>query len=255
MLRICSSAIGLFLLGMPLRAVARSANDNAASSLPIVEVKLGPPQVAWPEVAAEVAKLERIRESRQSGLLESLRVVRDAEIVEAKALIDQLIAQEWHSQSAVPGSHGLAKLSFLQRGPNADFTLKLAVMPVARPDPRIQDKIDLMERTREEMEQDVFQQAKDEMKALTSIVLKQLRASLTDAHRDVAGPSFIQNANVRLRASDDAFPRVSDMIQDMQLRRDRAESEDRKQILMLELGLLQAENDMIRAAFLNLKRH
>jgi len=45
-----------------------------------------------------------------------------------------------------------------------------------------------------------------------------------------------------------AFPRVADMVTDMEKKRDAAEVQERKFILELESRLLMAENEMVKDA-------
>ena len=54
--------------------------------------------------------------------------------------------------------------------------------------------------------------------------------------------------NVRVGASDVPYPTIASLVQDMQTRRDTAESLLRQRILGLELKLLKAENVMIKDA-------
>ena len=63
--------------------------------------------------------------------------------------------------------------------------------------------------------------------------------------------SFLQlpkQTNVRVKASEASYPRVSSLVQDMEQRRDTNEHLETARILELELKLLKAENDMIKDA-------
>ncbi len=69
-------------------------------------------------------------------------------------------------------------------------------------------------------------------------------------HSSAHSAAFLQlpaQTNVRVKA-DAAFPTIASLVQDMESRRDTAESLAAARILELELKLLQSENDMIKAS-------
>merc|ERR1712129_119784 len=118
-----------------------------------------------------------------------------------------------------------------------------------------------LEHKRMLLEQDLIREACSEMSALTSIVLDELDQCLVQ-HRPLQQrmrrPAFLQRvvearvlplqANVGIQVSKFSFPRIADLIQEMQCKRDQAESKERKFIVQLQVSLLQAENEMIATA-------
>ena len=52
--------------------------------------------------------------------------------------------------------------------------------------------------------------------------------------------------NIQLAAAVEPYPKISELVLDMELRRDVAEDRERARILELELKPLQAENDIIK---------
>merc|ERR1712157_362528 len=106
--------------------------------------------------------------------------------------------------------------------------------------------------SRAERERQFVKQACAEMSALTSIVLAELGRSFASGGRQ-SSLSFLQETaglrgkaeqvNVRIQASRVGFPRIEDEIQDMQMRRHKAETKERRMILDLELKLLQNMHD------------
>lgn len=62
------------------------------------------------------------------------------------------------------------------------------------------------------------------------------------------GRGLPPQANIRVSASDVAFPRIAELVEEMERRRDRAEDALRAHIVELELHLLREENEAIQAA-------
>merc|ERR1712039_1088886 len=121
----------------------------------------------------------------------------------------------------------------------------------------------------------MFQQARAEMKACTDFVLNDLGHALANGakqlHRRAAhtipssATSFLQTrvvaqigeadglpmqSAVRLVAEDKAFPRVSDLVEDLQIRRDQAEDQEGSTILAMESKLLKAELEIVKQVLL-----
>merc|ERR1712060_295713 len=125
----------------------------------------------------------------------------------------------------------------------------------ARLDASVRATIEAMESKRAKEEQALVKQACSEMASLTQIVLATLEQSLAARRAHKAGAAFLQlkraglsqEANIRL-VSGFAFPKIADLIQEMQSKRDKAESKERRRILELESSLLEAENKMLAAA-------
>lgn len=256
-------------LGVSLVTLTRASNRDSLRSqqdLPVLTVKLVPPKKPFPEVADHVRHLNIAREERETILRGNLLLAYNAERVRASAKIKEMVSEVL----------GQPKTSFLQRRPQQDrqpseasFQVKVSLTQVAQPDPSVEAVIDAMESKRSTLEEDLFKQARAEMSGLTSLVLEQLSQSLAQR---IKGPSprrgatiaflehvamqpysknmhgSLQQANVRIQASSSAFPRVSDLIQEMQANRDQAENKERRDILDLELRLLQAENELISSA-------
>ena len=57
-----------------------------------------------------------------------------------------------------------------------------------------------------------------------------------------------QQTNVRIKAPEASYPKISSLVEDMEQRRDTSERLEAARILELELKLLKAENDMIKEA-------
>merc|ERR1712066_1136042 len=155
----------------------------------------------------------------------------------------------------------------------ADFAIKVNLIPAPPPEQSIQTKIEEIESARDVSEQQMFHEAREEMQGLTSIVVDELGRALSARlgklrHFAAFGRvtpakpvSFQQlsestqtgktnglppQANLRISASDDAFPKISQLVQDMELRRDRAERQERLSILDMEVSLLKAEHDLMK---------
>jgi len=275
-------ALLCFLLGVfpsVLDAVKRAPDE-----LPTIQVRLAPPTNALPEVSAEVMKLDHDRERAESAMVQQLRAAYDSALKDAEYRIDSLVKVALGTTSAGSALPVLkSRVSFLQRrdrkqrtvSSGDDFAINLNLVPVPPPDPSIQKEIEQIESARDASEQLMFSEARAEMQGLTSIVVDELgralSAHLEKLRRVVAlrktgsaklvsflqlsrsthvgrNTGLPQQANLRISSSDDAFPKISQLVQDMELRRDNAEREERVSILDMELTLLKAEHDMIKAA-------
>lgn len=184
------------------------------------------------------------------------------------------LAKTCEALSAKTGRGGVA---FLQKsvldtdaaGEEDDaFAVRVTLLAPAAPDPSLQDGIEHIEVKRSALERQLFEQACSEMGALTALVLRELSNGLKEYTSGGGQPlAFLQRrahaarsglpaqANVRLSASDKPFPRIKDLIQDMELRRDAVEQQERRQILDLEMSLLKAEHEMIQEAIHNARQN
>lgn len=271
MLFFCISS--LFLLRAS--AVITTSGSTAPDDLPILQVKLGPPKRPLPEVEAEVSLLDHDRESLETDLMSHLNDVYEKTLSAAKAEIDNLVATTSRPSLRSSSSRKASAVAFLEEqsrgkaatsGPGSAFGVQLNILPAPPTDASVQSAMEKMESKRSREEKLLFAQASEEMQALTSIVLDALGAALagrttslrSSSKRSSAGLGFVELAsrraglpalaNVRIAAADEAFPRVSDLVKDMESRRDKAESAERSAILELELKLLRAENEMIQHA-------
>lgn len=216
---------------------AQQAQQAELASLPVIQLKLAPPQNPYPEVRVEIGRLEKERENAETAMQNNLHAAYNAALADAKSKISKVVLAVRGHRSAV---------AFLQRSEEDAFVVKVSLINPAPADSSILKSIDKIEKKRSQQEGQLFQQAQAEMSALTTFVLNQVRGAFKP------NVAFLENlppqANVRLSAADVAFPRIADMIQEMEMRRDSAENEERKLILETELRLLKAENAMVKEA-------
>merc|ERR1740117_2505079 len=152
-----------------------------------------------------------------------------------------------------------------QGGPTA-FAVKLNLYDAETMPQRALPMMTNMERKRDLAERSLFRQACREFAGLTQIVMHELRVRLsevmsrarsprTQQMQGRAGPTSFVAATERV-ARDSAvalpamaevristrekWPRISELVEDMERRRDRSEDEVRSRILELELRLLKA---------------
>jgi len=246
-------------------------------NLPIVSVKLAPPTNPLPQVSAEVGILENLREHLEAQALVDLDSAFDVALADAKTQIYTLVEGTLHIFEKSASLKAGRPLSFLQKHEETEistgsdeFAIKISMLPVAGPSPESKQQMDNIEGKRAVHEKDVFMQAREELAGLTDIVLNELGAAISTnvagfsklsgntnlASRSksvsfletAAGAGLPSKAVVRVAPSDEAFPKVSDLVQDMENRRDSAESLVRTRILEVELKLLQAENEIIQDA-------
>merc|ERR1712183_63069 len=226
--------------------------NRAPESLPVVNVRLAAPKHPLPEVAAEIAALEKQREQLEADLMDKLQAAFDTALASAKSRINKMIA------SSMQLNTGGSQTSFLQAS-EADFAIRVSTVAVPAPDPSIKGVMDKIEAKRNDAETKLLEQAASEMQGLTDIVLNELGAQI-EAHAaslktEAKHASFLAVSSKALPAQADlrvesgaAFPTIASMVQGMEARRDSAESQAASKVLELELKLLQEENDMIKSS-------
>lgn len=241
-----------------LTKLAAGTSNRASETLPVVNIRLGAPKNPMPEVAAEIAALEQEREHLEAEFDDTLQAAFDAALASAKSQINKMVAASMHFSSS-------SRTSFLQTSEPA-FAIKVSTVPVPVPDASIKGVMDKIEAKRNDAEKKMLEQACSEMQGLTAIVLNELGAQMQThamalqslSSRAVAkGTGFLavsqaskalpEQANVRVEAGA-PFPTIAGMVQDMETRRDNAESQEASKVLEMELKLLQEENAMIKSA-------
>jgi len=239
-----------FAISLCMPTLTLGSTVGSPSDLPVLALNLVPPRSPFPEVTEQVHRYELAREKKESALQRSLKQAYDGELARANQKIQETV------KSAFSGVSFLQQVS---KGSRSSFRVKVSLTEPSHMDASIKSTVDAMEQKRSVLEQGLFTQAKNEMSALTSIVLAELERSLARKSSQISARrvAFLQSksaarmspsANVRIRAARFGFPRIADLIQEMQQKRDRVESQERKLILQLQLGLLQAENEMIVTA-------
>merc|ERR1712048_236949 len=167
---------------------------------------------------------------------------------------------------------GKRPLSFLQAEQNNlsgtsgdNFAVKISMIPIPPADPKIKTMMDKIEDKRANAEMAMLEQACKEMQSLTDIVLHELGAQLhshvsamqllkqpskavafLEHKQPLIGTGLPVKANVRIASSTEAFPTIAEMVQDMEMRRNKAENQETSVVLEMQLQLLQAENVMIK---------
>merc|ERR1712039_355298 len=149
----------------------------------------------------------------------------------------------------------------LDRSPDSgsdDFSLRFHVRGGSVPDQSIEHTMTLIERKRALAEHARFDQAVREMEGLTDIVVHELQSQISksagsiaaERRQDAKHVAFLELAqhsvaNVRVESSVQPFPTIAELVQEQQLRRDTQEAAGLSDILELQQGLLDAENEMV----------
>ena len=245
---------------------------QTSDQLPIVNVRLGPPANALPQVAAEISLLEGARKDMESAHLQELDLAFANAVKHARTTIPEVVTsalarvQAHTTQSAMSllevhdgreghGDVGMAVQRFA-----------IEVLPPHEPDVAIKAKLDQIEQKRSRDEEHIFQQAVREFAALeiifTNHVLAQLSAQVNGSslHRSVG---FLQTSkgmrrlgsialpsslNIRLSASAEPFPTIEGVALAMGDRRDASEEVVRNRVLELESQFFKVANDLLRDA-------
>lgn len=223
------------------------------SDVPIVNIQLAPPSAPYPDVAAKIEHLDKARLGMETDFAQDLARLYDDALGAAKQQIQKVIA----AASLSRRDSGKSAPTFLALdGSRADgFDMQISMVAPHEIAPEVNALVAKIEQKRTALEERLFSEARRDMVALTSFVLQELRLALGSTMK-AHGVGFLaseqaalpQEASVRLLSSAAGFPRVADLIQAMEARRDQAETSERKHILDLEAKLLKAENAMIREA-------
>merc|ERR1712183_56570 len=180
----------------------------------------------------------------------------NAALADAKQRIQQAVSA---TSTGVASSPGQKSLSFLAAGATPEkLSVKVNVEAGPALDASIITKIEAIEQKRTAYEQAMFEQAIAEMTSLTDLVVSELEAKMRMSTPGVSVASFLEasvqvpkQANVQVVASDESYPSVASMVQDMQTRRDISETLVKAKILTLQMSLLKAENQLVKAAMLH----
>lgn len=280
--------VSIFVFGEAQEAPQWPAvNAESPEFLPEIELSLAPPAHPWPQVTSALGNLEEKREQFESVGMEKLHKSYDVVLSSAKKRIGEVIgrAMRIFDDAKVLRGFGFDQanrrkalaVGFFAQQPLKELaqlgeilTVKVNVPPVAPPDPILKVKIEQIERKRTGKEENMFDQAVEEMKGLTDLVLAELEGALqAQISKVFSQGGFVQEhpthsltnvtsfmdaslqrqlpkqVNVRSVASDTRYPTVASMVADMQQRRDISEYLEQQFFLEKELELLMAENTFI----------
>ena len=248
-------------------SAGRLVIGQAIDQQPIVNVRLGPPANALPQVGAEISLLEGARKEMESTHLQELDLAFATAVKHATSSIPEVVSSALGRVRAHTTQTAVSLLEVRSGAvdtPGQRFSIE--VLSPHEPDVAIKTQLEQMERKRSTDEGHVFQQAVREFGALETIftneVLAQLNTQATGlgVHKSVG---FLQTSkgtrrsgsvdlpsslNVRLSASAQPFPTIEGLALAMGDRRDASEGVVRKRILELESQFFRAANDLLRDA-------
>ena len=244
-----------------IAASGHVAVGESTDQLPIVNVRLGPPANAQPQVAAEIALLEGARKDMETQHLQELDLAFQQAVNHASSTLSDVITSALRHKSKL-NSHKAA--SFLEERDDAAQSFAIEVRPMHEPDVAIKAKLDQIEQKRSADEEHIFEQAVREFAALESIFTSEVLAQL-HAHgngvRSHKALGFLQASksvhrsddvtpglNVRLSASAQPFPTIEGLALAMEGRRDGSEEVVRNRVLELESQFFETANDQLRDA-------
>lgn len=243
-----------------VRSRSWSVSDN---NLPVIQVKLAPPQQQLPDIQAETNQLQSLREQLETEYAGRLQAAYSKALERARIEITKMVDG---SLGFLVNPASKRSVRFLevkrheQKPTGAGFGVKVNVAQVDAPSAATKGLIEKIENKKAVEEKHMFEQACAEMQALTEVVLHELGTALHShaaALPRAGSAAWLQTlqvaslpsvANIKIAASSVPFARVSDLVEAMETKRDAAESLERKSILELELKLLEAENSLIKEA-------
>jgi len=278
--------LALFLVGVACVHGAPSwpiPYSGSSDTLPIIQARLAPPLKPMPEVAGLLSELDAGRVETEAAQMLEVEAAYNASLKEASeklpASIDRLM-QVFEKPSVLLSlrtgvgaqRRGNAP-SFKEarsRREGQEMSAQINVLPIQSPAASLESSIREIEDKRSRDESNIFRQASLEMAGLTKIVQSELElqitqiggnllaalrtslpqqtsASFLSARQPNLQSGFPAATNVRVMASDEPFPTISSMVEDLERKRDASESLIRTRIFEWELNLLRAENKLITA--------
>lgn len=281
-----SAYLALFLVGVACVHGAPSwpiPYSGSSDTLPIIQARLAPPLKPMPEVAGLLRELDAERVETEAAQMLEVEAAYNASLKEASeklpASIDRLM-QVFEKPSVllslrtgVGAQRRWNAPSFKEahsRREGQEMSAQINVLPIQSPAASLESRIREIEDKRSRDESNIFRQAILEMTGLTKIVQSELELQITQtggnllaalrtslpqptsasflSARQPSLPSgFPAATNVRVMASDEPFPTISSMVEELERNRDASESLIRTRIFEWELKLLQAENKLITA--------
>jgi len=224
-----------------------------------VEISLAPP--SHPALSADIGSLDAAREDAESVMVNQVRQAAQKALEAVQGKIDAITRNLVHSSCEDPGLKAAFGRSLIGRPHRGSVKLSQALAFLSQSSRLAKDEaiVDVggladeaqlplgaihdLEKHRSDAERKFFQKAIAEMGDLgTSIaadfqaeVDKQLRGLLT-ASRPVG---FLQQADVKVVASESPYPTIVSLVGDMERRRDVAETLAQRQLALSKLQLVQ----------------
>jgi len=184
---LCVEALACY--GAPSWPVAYSYSPD---SLPIIQVRLAPPNKQMPEVSATLGQLDAARVQFETEQLLEVEAAYKASWDEAAEQLPQLIDRLMHAfkepTALVSHKHltndsrvaGLQATAFREAHDGRhELSARFNILPVVSPVASVESRIKDMERKRSKDEGHLFSQAISEMRALTQIVQNEVEAMIT----------------------------------------------------------------------------
>jgi len=254
-------------LALPCFVTLAHASDilSGRSDMATVEISLAPP--SHPALSAEIGSLDAAREDVESVMVGQVRQAAQAALEAVQGNIDAITRNLVHSSCEDPGlkaAFGRSLIGRPHRGSVKSQTLAfLSQSSRLAEDEAIVDvgglaeevhlphgALQNLENHRGDAERKFFQKAIAEMGDLSTSIAadfqaevdKQLRGLLT-ASRPVG---FLQQADVKVVASEGPYPTIVSLVGDMERRRDVAETLAQRQLALSKLMLIQGASAAAR---------
>lgn len=261
----------IFLLAVSSAASSTERLSETQKALaitsPIIQMRLEPPLKSHPQVTAELHELETSRKTMESTFHARLIKTATAAFQAAKTRIDAIVSKHRHdlSMTRVSGLVPSAQMGFINSdahhstvGADDTIALRLHVFPLSFPPQKIQDQLDSIEGKLTMIEQRLLEQADEEMKHITDIVLSEASTRLNKLklHAERSSTHTRQSAfletqgtsrmvDVRIAPATKAFPTIRSLAEAMEERLDASERQELDFILKTERDLFTAEVDYL----------
>lgn len=238
------------------------ASATSGDSLPNVEISLEAPANPHPDVSAEIGSLDDTRATAEAAGMLGVQRAYVAAVEREKESIGNIVGQAMRAFSNPPALYsGPAFVAVRNSGAadesTATSSFKVNVIGSAGPGIDVRGPIGKIESARSDMERASFEQAKRDFDAAVDFFLRELESQIqTEVNKCVGStPTGLrgfarspQQANVRVVASESAYPTIESLVQAMEDRRDASEKRDALQILNMQLQLFELGNAMAKEA-------
>jgi len=241
--------------------------QSGPEALPNIELSLAPPLHPWPQVAAELGRLEESRERMENtnmyklqqefnkATLDARRHIGDVVGRAMRVFDDPVLAQRIFAKRSAPKSAMLFRQAPQEALGSSVLSVKVNVVPASPPDASLRSALDSIEYQRSDKEKEnIFETALAEVKSLTDFILSEFEVQIQRQINGAIGTratSFLQElpaqANVRVVPTE-GYPTVGSMAQEMEVRRDLTENLERKRVMEKCIDFIMACNGAAEGA-------
>lgn len=199
------------------------ASFLSSSKSPVVELSLSSPVNPHPQVASTIVKEEGNRDALTSRKMKALLMAYTAVKTKAMARLGAMLS---------------GKASFAHFN-SIEPTIRATLKPAAADEPAAKKELEALESKRQASEEALFDQAAAEFSEVANVIINAFAKRAGKKATFLGGAGFNKQMNVRLLGNAD-YPTITNMVSDMESRRDLVEDNVRAAVLDLDMQLAQS---------------